>query len=251
MKMRAIGTCSIVLALLPSLASEQETAGGQAATAPTPVEVLAQVNGQPLTVEDYKRYLLFSVGTSLLEEYLDGILLDAEGRRLGISFSYEVLEKKTEEEIQGRLKYFNNSRDEYIAHLKTLGLSYDGEVERIRKETVRRLLLDQCILKTRKITEEQIAGKYEEMHGKKEQKDNREGKKSGEGGEEEKKPLEQVRKEIVQILKTRPPDGAERRAYLENLRKKAKILIAGRNARIRMPESGKPPDDQGKTDSTP
>jgi len=178
---------------------------------PIPPGAVAVLNGRPVAIEDYKEFLYQTVGTSLLLDFLDRVLVEEEARRLAVSVPYERLEEETRKEIERRSAPFQKSRAKYIAALEERGGSWKEEEESIRADVLRRLILEQCVVRTRQVGEEDAQRGFQELFG----EDARSGKVA----------FEQVKDEVVRNLKERPPTEEEKKAYLRGLRERAKVQM--------------------------
>jgi hypothetical protein len=136
------------------------------AAGPLPKGVLARINGQPITQEDYLRYLFHSAGLQHLQDYIDKQLVQEEARRLGVEIPSAAADKETEADLQRALVFFHNNRDAHIAYLKSRGIDYEEHKERTRQRILDRITLDQCVLKSRGIGPEDVKRKFVELYGK-------------------------------------------------------------------------------------
>ena len=137
-------------------ASAGPATDGEPASAPAgeesalPPGVVARIDGRPVFLQDYERYLVFTVGSGLLQDYLDQVLVDEEAQRLGVSVPYEAVERETERDLQRDVRRFGG-REAYAAALRERGSSYEEKLKRARREALRRLTLDRCLQKSRQV----------------------------------------------------------------------------------------------------
>lgn len=149
---------SFLIALVAGLgasagpATEEETPSAPSREdSALPPGVVARIDGRPVFLQDYERYLVFTVGSGLLRDYVDHVLIEEEAQRLGVSVPYEAVERETERELQRDVRRFGG-REAYAAALRERGSSYEEKVKRVRREALRRLTLDRCLEKSRQVT---------------------------------------------------------------------------------------------------
>jgi len=131
-----------------------------------PQGVMARVNGQDITVEDYTAYLFATLGKSRLKEYIDRLLIEDEGKRLGVTITPEEVEGQLNAEIEARVRaIYQNSMDKFTESLTRQGLSLDEYKAKRRQDIAYRILEDKCILKNRKVTDEDIQAAFKRSYG--------------------------------------------------------------------------------------
>ncbi len=159
---------AIVVSLFSPMLSGEDSKDSKPkeAAGPLPKGVLAIVNGQPITQDDYLRFLFHSAGLQHLQDYIDKHLVQEEAKRLGVEISYAAVDKETDGELQRALVFFKNSREVYIAFLKSRGIAYEEHKEKTRQRILDRITLDQCVLKSRVVGPEEVKRKFEEVYGK-------------------------------------------------------------------------------------
>ncbi len=138
-----------------------------AGRAELPEGVLAIVDGRRITLQEYKNYLWEITGTSRLQDYIDGILVEKKAAELGIKVTEEEVRRKVEEMIQRQVEaFFRGDVAKWRQSLEEQGWSPE-QYKKQRAIFVRLdLLKTKCILKTRKITEEKIRQRFERDYGK-------------------------------------------------------------------------------------
>jgi foldase protein PrsA len=133
-----------------------------------PPGVLARVNGNEVTVDDYVKYLFASTGRSKLREYIDRLLLEEEARRAQIQPpTPEEVEEKVNALIESSMRtLYQNSQEKYAESLARQGLTPDDRKAKLRQDNAYRMLEERTIVKTRQITEEDILKEFERVYGK-------------------------------------------------------------------------------------
>jgi foldase protein PrsA len=131
-----------------------------------PAGVLARLNGRDITIQDYTAYLFASLGKSKLKEFIDRLLLEEEGTRLGVAVTPEEVEERVNAQIENTVRaLYQNNMDRFVENLGRRGLTLDEHKQKLRQDTAYQLLEDKTILKNRKVTEEDIKARFEQMYG--------------------------------------------------------------------------------------
>jgi parvulin-like peptidyl-prolyl isomerase len=145
---------------------------GQAAPAAQPAKptlpsgVIARVNGKDISLEEYVGYLFASLGKSRLDEFIDRLLLEEEGKRLGISIVQDDVEKAVEERIDRTIKgLYQGNKDAFIEGLAKSRTSLDERKSRLRQELYYEKLSTEIILKARTVTPADITQQFERSYG--------------------------------------------------------------------------------------
>ncbi len=131
-----------------------------------PPGVMARVDGRDLTVQDYTAYLFATLGKSKLEEYINRILLEDEGKRLKIDINPQEVEERLTAEIETRARaIYKNNMDQFVESLARQGMSLEEYKAKKRQDIAYRILEEKCILKARKVTEGEIKVAFEKAYG--------------------------------------------------------------------------------------
>ena len=126
----------------------------------------AELNGEPITWEDYRDFLVAISGKRPLQELILHKLLAAEAARLGISVTEAELEAAWRELLDTWLaERFDGDAARLDEELARMG--HDRETyERLFKLQKRRELLQtRIVLATRRVSEEDILRRFEREHG--------------------------------------------------------------------------------------
>jgi len=153
----------------PPPAQGQAAAPGSAATpggAELPPGVLARIDGKDITVDAYAEYLLASLGTSRLGEYIDRLLIEQEAARRGIEVAPEEVEAlvadRTRRDIEA---LYQGNRDRYIEALEAQGTTLEDREARLRQELYYDRLLDRLVIDAREVGEDDVRAEFERVHG--------------------------------------------------------------------------------------
>ncbi len=146
---------------------QRETAEPAASPRKLPGGVLARVNGIDISVEDYSRFLLASIGKTKLRDLVDRVLVEQLARQLKTEVSPDDVARRVEEQIENRVRVLfrgDRSRFEKV-HLAGLGMSLDEYRDFQAQKVAFELLLERCILERRKITDVEIQRQFEKTYG--------------------------------------------------------------------------------------
>jgi len=156
----------------PEKTQQAPPAGGDAKAAPPgkgeplPAGVLARVNGKEISAQDYTAYLFATLGKTRLREFIDRLLTEEEGRRLEVAITPEEVEGRVNAQIESTLRaLYQNSMEKFVESLARRNLTLEEHKLKLRQETAYKLLEEKCILKTRKVTDEDIRVRFEQTYG--------------------------------------------------------------------------------------
>ncbi len=132
-----------------------------------PQGVLARVNGNEVTVQDYVAYLFASLGRSKLREYIDRLLLEEEAKRLEVPPpTPEEVEEKVSALIESSLRtLFQNNQEKLVENLSRRGLTLEDHKAKLRQDTAYKLLEERAILKNRKVSAEEVQAAFDRTYG--------------------------------------------------------------------------------------
>jgi parvulin-like peptidyl-prolyl isomerase len=124
------------------------------------------VNGRDVTVEEYASYLLASIGKTRLDEYVNRLLLDEKARGLGIRIEQDEVEGAVQETLDRTIKsQYQGDRDAYVQALARRNRTPEEEASRLRQELYYDMVERRIILESRKVTEADVAARFEELYG--------------------------------------------------------------------------------------
>jgi len=127
---------------------------------------VALVDGKPVTMEEYKDFLYLCLAQSRLGDLLEFKLLRKEAQRLGVAMTPAEVRKAVEEEIRKLLEtQFHGDRELMVKSLRGRGFTFREMKRWMAFDLERRKLEERVVLATRKITEDQIRRKFDEMYG--------------------------------------------------------------------------------------
>lgn len=131
-----------------------------------PPGVLARVNGREVTVQDYTAYLFATLGRSKLNEFLDRLLTEEEAKRLGVIPTPEEVEERVEARVESAIRALHQgSVDRFQETLAKRGLTMEEHKQKLRQENAYSILEEKCILKDRKVTEQDLRQRFEQTYG--------------------------------------------------------------------------------------
>ena len=137
--------------------------GGTPGLAPGQV---ALVDGRPVTMKEYKDFLYLCLAQSRLEDLLEFKLLRKEARRLGVALTPAQVREAVEKEIRKLLETrFHGNKELMIRNLRGRGFTFEEMKRWMAFDLEKRELEERLVLATRKITEEQIRRKFEDLYG--------------------------------------------------------------------------------------
>jgi len=137
-------------------------------------DVIARVNGEPITRQEFGRALALSVGPSALGDYVDRVLVEQEAERRGVSVAPEELEARRKLEVRLRLRAVSVGArmgpQEFRAAVERQGASMDElrrQVEQsISKGAMRgKLLAEKMLAPQVALDEETLRAHYERTRG--------------------------------------------------------------------------------------
>lgn len=132
-----------------------------------PKGVIALVDGRQVTLEAYKEYLWRQVGKLRLQLYIDEMLLEKKAADLGIKVTDDTVETRVEERIQREIEgFFKSDLGKWKEHLAKRDQTIAAYKEQLAQRVRLDLLRGQCVLKTRKITEDKLRRRFEKLYGK-------------------------------------------------------------------------------------
>ncbi len=179
MKPTIVAVCLFVGHLAAPLVFGGEPAQGGGTEAPAPGAapeakagsglppgVVARVNGRDITLEEYVGYLLASIGRSRLDEYVNRLLVEEKARASGVSVEPSEVEAAVQETIERTIRsQYRGERQTYLEALRRRNRTLEEETSRLRQELYYDMLLDRLIVQSRKISEEDVVRRFEELHG--------------------------------------------------------------------------------------
>ncbi|MCI0651433.1 MAG: peptidylprolyl isomerase [Planctomycetes bacterium] len=131
-----------------------------------PPGVLVRIDGNEIPRQQYVDYLQRRLGMDRFLEFVDDYLLEKKAQALGVAVTDEEVAKSVDDVMNNRIERLRGSRERFLAEIEgrfnTLETWRAQQAERLRP----RLLLERCILKTRKVTVEDVQAKFAEMYGK-------------------------------------------------------------------------------------
>ncbi len=127
---------------------------------------VALVDGKPVTMEEYKDFLYLCLAQSRLGDLLEFKLLRKEARRLGVALTPEEVRRAVDKEVQRLLAtQFHGDRELMVRNLRGRGFTFEEMKKWMAFDLEKNKLEDRLVLATRKITEEQIRRKFEDLYG--------------------------------------------------------------------------------------
>jgi len=142
-------------------------------------QVVAVVNGQELSRDILADLLIKTYGREGLEQLIRRTLVKQEAKRSNVKVTEEEIKKRIDELVQGEVKrQINKSgmkdEKEFVKELEKAGVTmeqYRGEIIhafRLTKEQVEaELLAEKIIMKTVKLTDDELREAYEDQYGEK------------------------------------------------------------------------------------
>ena len=164
---RQPGTLRRTLLACLALAPWPQTAAGPAPQEPElPPWTAAEIDGQPLSMDEYREYLLTVFGRRPLQDMITLRLLEREGARMGLSVRPEELEEAwralldlwLEERFGGK----NDALDAELAQQGHTRASY-RRVFDLQKR--RELLVQRIVLATRQVRDEDVRARFAQVYG--------------------------------------------------------------------------------------
>lgn len=147
-------------------AAEASPGGAPQAPAALPRGVVARVNGRDVTLDEYVNYLLASLGRSRLDEYVNRLLVEEKAKASGVALEPAEVEAAVQETIERTIKsQYRGDRDVYAEALRRRHRSLEEEVARLRQELYYDMLLERWIVRSRKVSEADVARRFEEVYG--------------------------------------------------------------------------------------
>ncbi len=138
--------------------------GGEA---PLPQGVIARVDGQDLTVEAYKDYLFRLVGKDRLQHFIDEMLVEKKAKELGVAVTAEETAQKVDEELQRQVEgFFKGDVGKFKEQLTQRGMSVDDYKAQRAPAMRNELLLERCVVQSRKVDDQKIQERFELDYGK-------------------------------------------------------------------------------------
>jgi len=139
-----------------------------------PEGALAVVNGEPLWERDFARTLVRTLGVATVDAYVDGVLVEQEAARRGVSVTDEELAARRELEIRlGLLRLFENARMS-PEEFRALAAGYGWDEAATRREIEQsvppralriRLLTEKLLRHHIELTEQDVRSYYERTRG--------------------------------------------------------------------------------------
>ncbi len=138
----------------------------QGGTPGLPPGVVALVDGKPVTMKEYKDFLYLCLAQSRLGDLVEFKLLRKKARELGVALTPEEVRKEVSREVQRLLEtQFHGNRELMVRNLRGRGFTFQEMRNWMAFDLEKRKLEERVVLATRKITEEQIRRKFEDMYG--------------------------------------------------------------------------------------
>jgi parvulin-like peptidyl-prolyl isomerase len=142
----------------------QPAAPGQEGNLPN--GVVARVNGKEVTLEGYTKYLFATVGKSKVREFIDRLLVEEEGRKNDVTLTPEEVEEVVNTQVQRSVQaLYQGNADRFAQSLAQRGLTLEEHKAKLRQDTAYKLLEDRLILKNRKVTDDDIQARFQEVYG--------------------------------------------------------------------------------------
>jgi parvulin-like peptidyl-prolyl isomerase len=151
----------------PAAAAPKAVQPAAATPEALPPGVLARLNGRDITVDEYARYLLDTLGKSELPKYVDRLLLDAEAARLGIQVTAERVDELVEEQVEREVRgLYRGDRARLEAELEKARLTLTDYKARLRQELRYDLLVQSVVSAGRELTDAPVRVEFERIYGK-------------------------------------------------------------------------------------
>lgn len=129
------------------------------------VELAARVNGTPITLGDYKDYLLVLHGRRSLRELIARVLLEQEAERLGIEVTDAEIEAEVDRAMEAFGERLGQDPERIERQLADFGHTVEGYRRQLRENNRRSLLARRIARHGREVGEEQVRARFEEVHG--------------------------------------------------------------------------------------
>ena len=124
------------------------------------------MDGKPVTMKEYKDFLYLCLAQSRLGDLIECKLLRKKAGELGVALTPGEIQKEVSREIQRLLEtQFHGNRELMVQNLRGRGFTFQEMKAWMTFDLEKRKLEDRVVLATRKITEEQIRRKFEDMYG--------------------------------------------------------------------------------------
>lgn len=130
-----------------------------------PADLAARVNGTPITLEDYKDYLLVLHGKRPLRELIARVLLEQEGARLGVTVSEEEIEAEVDRAMGTLGERLGHDPERIARQLEDFGHTVESYRRQLRENNRRSLLSRRIARHLRQVGEERIQSRFEELYG--------------------------------------------------------------------------------------
>lgn len=162
------GTTRCLTAQQPVVSGSETDAGSEAGTGSEalPAGVLARLNGRDITVDEYARYLLDTLGTSELPKYIDRLLLEGEAKRLGIEVAAERVEALVDEQLEREVRgLYRGDRARLEAELAKARLTIADYQARLRQELRYDLLVQSVVAAGRELGDDAVRAEFQRIYG--------------------------------------------------------------------------------------
>lgn len=132
-----------------------------------PRGILARVDGREVSVREYADYLLASIGTARLGEYIDRLLLAAEAERKEVIVTPDEVEAMVEDAMERTIAgLYRGERRRYEEALERRGITLEERKAWLRQKLFYDTLLDRLVIAGREVTEEEVREEFQRVHGK-------------------------------------------------------------------------------------
>jgi parvulin-like peptidyl-prolyl isomerase len=128
--------------------------------------VLAELEGTPVSEQDYKNYLLERFGENQFETYLEEKILTLKAKEMKIGVSEVEIQEEVEKNYDSLLKTrFGGNELAMRSALSERGMTLEGWKKDLFQRTQRHQLLDQMVKKLRTPESEIVKNKFNQMYG--------------------------------------------------------------------------------------
>ena len=152
----------LILAALTALAFPAQ-AIAQVESGPMPADVVALLDGDPISKADYLNYLYSRFGKRGVQDMVGDLLIQKEADKYGIKVDPAKLEASIQEREAAARQ--GQSDDAFLKNLQRNGQSYELYLEGLRRDLGNEQLLRQLVRKTRVATDDRVQQLFERQHG--------------------------------------------------------------------------------------
>ena len=136
------------------------------ATVPLPPGVLARVDGEEITVDQYRDFLYREFHLDRFLNLVDRILIEKKAGELGVVVTDEEIRDAADRDIQSGIeRVHKGDRASYEASLARRLRTIDSHRAVLMWRHRTKALVDRCVMKLRKITEQDVRAKFLEVYG--------------------------------------------------------------------------------------